>query len=202
MKRKANSNVGQTMHLPDPAELANLSDDQITVVLNNLFEPCDTLNAYLLPFVRANNFNTYTDLIEACRSKLVRLLEEYKTDSENQAQRTKICKIVSAHPRLGVPKKLASSLSEHSKNEQKSLSSDGVDGARLAQQLQELNEKYEQTFPGLIFVVFVNGRSREEIMKIMRYRIANSNWNNEVYTAFNAMSDIALDRARKLNAKL
>lgn len=196
------------MHLPDPKELRKLSDAQLTAVLENLFEPCATLNVYLLPYVRTTSFETYTELIELCRSKLLELLEDYKVGNgepdsdEGRELRTKICKIVSAHPRLGVPKQNASTLSVHSQNEQKSLSADGAGGVELAQQLQNLNAEYEQTFPGLIFVVFVNGRSREEIMKNMRYRLAHSNWIDEVSTAFNAMADIALDRARKLNAKL
>lgn len=196
------------MHLPDPTELRKLSDAQLTAVLENLFEPCATLNVYLLPYVRSTSFGTYTELIELCRSKLLELVESYKVgngkpdSNEGQVLQTKICKIVSAHPRLGVPKKKASTLSVHSQNEQKSLSADGAGGVELAQQLQNLNAEYEQTFPGLIFVVFVNGRSREEIMKNMRYRIAHSNWIDEVSTAFNAMADIALDRAKKLNAKL
>lgn len=196
------------MQLPDPTQMGKLSDTQLTAMLDNLFEPCATLNAYLLPYVRSTSFGTYTELIELCRIELIKLLERYKAGmdkpefEEEQELRTKICKIVSAHPRLGVPKKQTATLSVHSQNEQKSLSAEGAGGEELARQLQSLNAEYEQTFPGLIFVVFVNGRSREEIMKNMRYRIAHSNWLDEVNTAFNAMADIALDRAKKLNAKL
>lgn len=37
--------------------------------------------------------------------------------------------------------------------------------------LAELNKKYEETFPGLRYVVFVNGRSREVVMRDMERRI-------------------------------
>lgn len=42
-----------------------------------------------------------------------------------------------------------------------------------------LNEEYEKKFPGLRFVVFVNGRGRGEIMEIMRERIARGSWEGE-----------------------
>ena len=36
------------------------------------------------------------------------------------------------------------------------------------QEIKELNAAYEKTFPGLRYVVFVNGRSRHEIMDNMQ----------------------------------
>lgn len=45
--------------------------------------------------------------------------------------------------------------------------------------LGELNEEYERVFPGLRFVVWVNGRGRGEIMGIMRERIARGDWEGE-----------------------
>lgn len=44
-------------------------------------------------------------------------------------------------------------------------------GEEEARQLAALNEEYEAKFPGLRYVVFVNGRGRGEIMKNMRERI-------------------------------
>lgn len=49
----------------------------------------------------------------------------------------------------------------------------------LGEELGKLNEEYEAKFPGLRFVVFVNGRGREEIMRIMRERIARGDWEGE-----------------------
>lgn len=189
------------MSLPDPSTLPSLPESTIATVLDNLFEPCSTLRSFLIPCIANHNhapIYTYTDLIEFCRSKLLQLSTLYKSSPGDDDLRLKICKIVSAHPRLGVPKRQQQELSQHSKAEQASLNS----SPELAAKLIELNTKYENTFPGLIFVVFVNGRSREEIMDIMNYRIKNSNWYDEVDTAFNEMANIALDRARKLNAKL
>lgn len=42
-----------------------------------------------------------------------------------------------------------------------------------------LNAAYEAKFPGLRYVVFVNGRGRKEIMKDMRARIENGTLGGE-----------------------
>ena len=67
--------------------------------------------------------------------------------------------------------------------------------------MEELNEEYERKFPGLRYVVFVNGRGREVIMRDMRGRIEGSTREEEVLRAIEAMCDIAVDRARKLGAE-
>lgn len=61
-----------------------------------------------------------------------------------------------------------------------------------------LNEAYEARFPGLRYVVFVNGRSREEVMGDMRRRIEGGTVEGECEAAVQAMCDIALDRVGKL----
>ena len=45
-------------------------------------------------------------------------------------------------------------------------------GEEEAQKLRHLNDEYEKTYPGLRYVVFVNGRSRPVIMEDMKRRIA------------------------------
>lgn len=42
-----------------------------------------------------------------------------------------------------------------------------------------MNAEYEAKFPGLSYVVFVNGRGREEIMKDMRERIEHGTLEGE-----------------------
>lgn len=183
------------MSLPDPQTLNTLPTKELEAVLDNLFEPCRTLTGLLIPQIQNRKFNSYTQLIEFCKSLLTELLADYKREPSELAKST-ICKIVGAHPRLGAPKE--TKLSDHSQTEQQSLSG----SEELTLKLRQLNEEYESTFPGLIFVVFVNGRSRDVIMKIMTDRIQNSTWIKEVEIAFNEMCDIAIDRAKKLNAKL
>lgn len=178
--------------LPPPNTLALLSQTQKVEVLDHLFEPCHTLASLVVPSVMKSNFSSYKNFIEACRSELMGFLRDENVHPENSL---KISKIVSAHPRLGPSK---DKLSSHSSSEQKSLAG----SADEAQKLAELNELYEKTFPGLRYVVFVNGRTREVIMANMTQRIERGDIQQEKTEAFNAMCDIALDRAGKLGAKL
>jgi 2-oxo-4-hydroxy-4-carboxy--5-ureidoimidazoline (OHCU) decarboxylase len=66
--------------------------------------------------------------------------------------------------------------SAQSAAEQAKLQAGGEEEGRV---LAELNEEYERTFPGLRFVVWVNGRGRGEIMEIMRERIERGDWEGE-----------------------
>ncbi|CAH2355091.1 hypothetical protein CLIB1423_21S01618 [[Candida] railenensis] len=184
-----------TFSLPSVKSLPELSDSKKIEVLDHLFEPCSTLQAFLLPKVFLANFQSYREFIEASRKELLKFLSESKNGSD-----PRISKIIAAHPRLGAPKpgKVAETLSEHSSAEQKSLQGSPEEQAKLV----ELNEKYEQTFPGLRYVVFVNGRSRPTVMQNMIERIERNDIELEREDAFNAMCDIALDRASKLGAKL
>lgn len=170
-------------------DLRSASADQQTEVLGQLFEPCSTLNAIIFEKVIPIGFSTYKDLIEAVRSTLLQLLKENEEDPQ-------VSKIIAAHPRLGAPKKGKVVLSAHSLAEQKSLSASSPEETAM---LQQLNEDYEKTFPGLRYVVFVNGRPRSVIMENMRERIKRGDILKERYDAFNAMCDIALDRVKKEN---
>ena len=193
------------MSIRAPEEINKCSTIELEQILDQLFEPCRTLTNFLIPKIQNHqSFSSYNEVLEYCRNNLMSLLNNYKEcnyEIEKSELHKTLCKIVSAHPRLGVPKDKISSLSKDSQNEQKSLT-EGDPNGELAQKLKLLNDKYEEAFPGLIFVVFVNGRSRDQIMKIMNERILNSTWINEVSIAFNEMVDIAFDRARKVNAKL
>lgn len=174
--------------LPDPTSVTRLSSAAKVEVLDHLFEPCPTLAKILLPTVMAKNHHSYRALVESARAELLALL----TDGEPSPD---VAKIIAAHPRLGPSK---DKLSGHSSSEQKSLSGTAAE----AEKLRELNEQYEAAFPGLRYVVFVNGRLREEIMANMVERIQRGSIAQEQRAAFDAMCDIALDRAKKLGAKL
>lgn len=181
------------MSLPLSTELSQLSYNDKVAVLDNLFEPCETLTRFLISqlFSNGQSYSSYKELIESARDQLLEYLKQAESTIPIKPE---IAQIIAAHPRLGASAKL----SEHSSNEQKSLQGTQQE----AQRLKELNNQYEQTFPGLRFVVFVNGRPRSEIMENMRQRIERNDIRLERVEAFNAMCDIALDRAQKLGAKL
>jgi len=170
-----------TSSLPPASSLQSLPDGEIQQVLSLLFEPSPALHSLILPLIRSRSIPTYSDLAMAARDALSSLPSDSSV----------LLDILSAHPRLGA-KKVES---EQSQAEQKSL---GNEHERA--ELQRLNEEYEKTFPGLRYVVFVNGRSREVVMKDMKRRIETGNREDEIVNAIQAMCDIAVDRAKKMGA--
>ena len=62
-------------------------------------------------------------------------------------------------------------------------------------ELATLNQVYEEKF-GFRFVVFVNGRSRAEILPVLRERLAHARA-DELDTALDELVAIAEDRWRK-----
>jgi len=169
--------------LPPASSLRSLPDESINQILSVLFEPSPSLTSLLLPLIRHDtSITTYTDLANLARKTLLSLAT---TDPV-------LLEILSAHPRLGA-KKVESAQSQA---EQRSLG-----GEEERERLARLNEEYEEHFPGLRYVVFVNGRSRDEIMEDMRRRLDSGTQEGEVRAASDAMCDIAVDRAAKLGQK-
>lgn len=186
------------MALPTIESFKRLSSKDKRQVLDHLFEPCNTLSNFIFIKVLHQQYNTYPEFINLVRKELLEFLKQSETfQSQYQGEINPVInEIISAHPRLGEPKK--ETLSVHSNNEQKTLNND----PEIIKKLKELNAAYEKTFPGLRYVVFVNGRSRHEIMDNMQKRIERNDINLERVEAFNAMCNIALDRANKLGIKL
>ena len=93
--------------------------------------------------------------------------------------------VLEAHPAIG-----AKTLSARSAAEQ------GVeaDPAVLAE-LERLNREYEARH-GFRFVVFVNGRPKEQILEVLRSRIDNAT-DDELETALDELVAIAEDRWRR-----
>jgi 2-oxo-4-hydroxy-4-carboxy--5-ureidoimidazoline (OHCU) decarboxylase len=87
---------------------------------------------------------------------------------------------VNAHPRIGEDPARLSRLS---------LAEQGDD--RLPE-LDRLNAEYEARF-GFRFVVFVNGRPKSEIAKVLKQRLGNDR-NQELETGLRAVVDIAATR--------
>jgi 2-oxo-4-hydroxy-4-carboxy--5-ureidoimidazoline (OHCU) decarboxylase len=95
--------------------------------------------------------------------------------------------VLDAHPRIGAD---PASLSMHSRREQ----GEAVDGA-TQQLLDELNDAYEAKF-GFRFVVFVGGRSKKEIVPVVRARLANAR-DAELKAGLEEFLAISLDRLER-----
>ena len=165
-------------------QLQELSNEQLSNVVALLFEPAPDLVQIFKDEIKTSN--SYIGLIESVRKRLLILLQ----DNGNIQNSQEILEhIMNAHPRLGA-KKVDS---QQSQSEQKQLQDD----ATIAE-LERLNKEYEAKY-GIKYVVFVNGRGRDEIVVDMKKRIADSNVEKEKFTCLNAMCDIALDRHGKLH---
>lgn len=137
--------------LPPASTLPDLPEQTLSTILSALFEPSPSLTSTLLPLLLTPQ-KDYPTLIATIKTHLISL---------RTTNPTLLLSLLASHPRLGAPKvDSAQSAAEQSQ----------LQG--LGEELGKLNEEYEAKFPGLRFVVFVNGRGREEIMRIMRERIA------------------------------
>lgn len=174
--------------LPDVTTLSSLPESTIITVLDLLFEPSKDLHTLALPTLRSITFANYPELIDTIREQLLAIADNF--DSDSRACQP-LLSVLGSHPRLG-EKKVESA---QSAAEQAQLNR-GPEGE--AERLAALNKEYEDKFPGLRYVVFVNGRSRDVIMEDMRKRIDRADFLAEEKEAINAMADIAKDRAGKL----
>jgi 2-oxo-4-hydroxy-4-carboxy--5-ureidoimidazoline (OHCU) decarboxylase len=93
-------------------------------------------------------------------------------------------RVLDAHPRIGAD---AASLSPLSRSEQ----GPGTDAA-TARELADLNDEYERRF-GFRFVVWVRGRTRQQIVPVLRERLANDR-DAELATGIEEFLAITRDR--------
>lgn len=138
------------MSLPSLESMKECTPQQsqaLSDALATIFEPSPLIFAKLVPSILANgslsSCQTYEQLIDIAMS----LISDC-SDAEKAS-------FIAGHPRIGE----SSGLSALSAQEQLSQ---GTSPAVL-QSLKKLNQKYEEHYPGLIYVTFVNGRSRAEI---------------------------------------
>lgn len=154
------------MSLPPITALPTLPHDALTAALDLLFEPTRHLHDLVLPLL-SSPFPSYPALIATIRDRLHVLVREANHDDPEKKHA--LHGILGSHPRLGEPREGV--LSEQSKLEQRNLKAGGDEAEAEGRELARLNREYEEAFPGLRYVVFVNGRGRGEVMADMRGRI-------------------------------
>ena len=121
--------------------------------------------------VRARGpFTSATQLVDQMRAVLPTLSEPEKIATLN------------AHPRIGDDPRRLSSRSLHEQ------------GSEVVPELGRLNDEYERRF-GFRFVIFVNRRSKREIVEVLRRRL-NRTRPQELEEGLQAIVDIAADRLK------
>ena len=148
-----------------------MPSDEITGRLAAIFERAPGLAAAL----RYAGQDTPRAIIAKARAALDGMTEEQRVA------------VLDAHPRIGAD---AASLSLHSRREQ----GDATDAATL-RELGELNDAYERKF-GFRFVVFVAGRTKQEIVPVLRARLTNTR-DVELKTGLDEFLAISLDRLER-----
>lgn len=105
---------------------------------------------------------------------------------ERMSERERVA-VLDAHPRIGADPAALSNLSRREQGEE-------ADAATL-RELAELNDTYEKKF-GFRFVVFVAGRSKRDIVPVLRARLANAR-NAELKAGLESFLAISLDRLER-----
>jgi OHCU decarboxylase len=167
-------------------ELNQLAPTEFAAALRPLFEAAGPL-AEALHAERP--FASYAELLDRAEVVVGRLTTAAQIG------------VVSAHPRIGesadaVRHTSALSYREQGYDGEADLPPDEVQ--RVYQALAEFNRAYEERF-GFRFVVFVNGRPKAEIVKVLQERLRNSP-QAELQTSLQAMFSIARDRLSRLAA--
>lgn len=157
--------------LPALSSLPSLPRESQLRVLDTLFEPSPELHQSAIPLLANQTFSSYSALIDAVGARMSAL------SVPNSPDRTILFGILGSHPRLGRASANPEHLSEASKKEQAQLNTGAEE---QGEKLRALNAEYESKFPGLRFVTFVNGRSREVIMVEMRQRIDRGDMEQEI----------------------
>ncbi|KAK4977313.1 hypothetical protein LTR66_010779 [Elasticomyces elasticus] len=173
--------------LPPISSLQTLPTNDRALILDALFEPSQPLHTLSVELLHTQTFQSYDDLIATIGNQLSDLAESASTSDTRWLE-----SILGAHPQLGAEKVE----SAQSAAEQAQLR--GGDGEEDGERLRVLNEEYERVFPGLRYVVFVNGRSRDAVMEDMKARIERRDIKAERAAAIKAICEIAADRAQKL----
>lgn len=159
-------------------EVNGLSPELFCSALTPLFESSPPLATALYAERPFADWTTLIDRAEALAATL--------TEAQQVA-------VVNAHPRVGAN---AADLSVLSYREQAHASEAGEHLDSVYAELERLNDEYEQRF-GFRFVVFVDRRSKREILEALRERIENPRA-VELQTALDALFLIARDRLRTL----
>jgi len=111
--------------------------------------------------------------------------------------------VINAHPRIGAAKTHLSSLSlaeqGYEKKEITNNSLEQNEEESVNSQLKRLNDLYESKY-GFKFIVFVNGRSRKDIIPVLEQRIQTGTAESEMELGFKEMINIAKDRLKKLTS--
>ncbi|KLO11610.1 hypothetical protein SCHPADRAFT_792156, partial [Schizopora paradoxa] len=135
-------------------------------VLSLLFEPSPILIEELVPQLASSFSSTPTSKHPKSYKELVdnAIAVVQSWDPDKQAD------FVKGHPRIGEVKVAMSSMSAAEQGHSQAGAGAATD-PNVLKRLGFLNEVYEQRYPGLVYITFVNGRSRAVIAEEMEQKL-------------------------------
>ncbi|KAJ3158837.1 hypothetical protein HDU86_002524 [Geranomyces michiganensis] len=162
------------------SDLNNAPLPEFSKAITLLFEPAPPLASAL--YAR-RPFPSYTTLLDSTQSILLDSLSP--TDQ---------LQVINAHPRIGEARQ---NLSAMSHAEQGYTTVQVEEDPAVMEKLRVLNKAYEDKF-GFRFLVFVNGRSKKDIVPVLERRLHEGTREGELVVGLTDMVLIARDRLRKL----
>ena len=159
-------------------ELNQLSEADFQEALRPLFEAAEPLARALED---GKPYASYAQLLDRADTVLRDLAEAQQVE------------VLNAHPRIGERPASQPSYREQGYDRE-------ADDPKILHELAELNQAYESQF-GFRFVVFVNGRSKAEIVPILRDRLRRPR-EDELATCRHELLSIARDRLLSLRHAL
>jgi 2-oxo-4-hydroxy-4-carboxy-5-ureidoimidazoline decarboxylase len=163
------------------AELNALPRAEFVVALRPLFEAADPLADALYA---ARPFRSYQSLLDEAEALLATLPAAEQVE------------VLNAHPRIGARPDQVSAQSYREQGYDRESAVEPDELSRTYAELEQLNTAYEDKF-GFRFIVFVNGRSKAEVLDVLRQRLHGTP-DDERRTAMHDMLAIARDRLRRL----
>ncbi|KAG8965970.1 hypothetical protein FRC03_012705 [Tulasnella sp. 419] len=176
-----------------PLQSTLQNQDDLGIALAILLEPSPALINHLAPLV----FNHPSFRSAESYSAIIDLTLEILQGWPHSEQ----ANVIASHPRIGEVK----GLSALSSKEQAS----NATPPEVLKRLEVLNELYEKRYPGLRYIIFVDGRSREQIVPLMEEKVGNEDnivpfsaesteWKNELERAVQDVGRIAKSRLEKM----
>ncbi|KAJ1649280.1 hypothetical protein IWQ61_009582 [Dispira simplex] len=176
--------------LPKIEELNNSPPAEFQSFVALFFESTPELSTRLY---LQRPFASYNALVQQAQS----ILRTGLTEAEQ-------VDVINAHPRLG---EIPAKLSVLSRAEQQggigtnTSTQTSPANSEVEHRLAELNQAYEAKY-GFRFLVFVNGRSREELVPLLEDRLTHSTRDREIDAALTDTIRIARSRLQTLSSDL
>jgi OHCU decarboxylase len=165
-----------------PIEELNASrEEQFAAAVRPLFESAPALTRAVIGL---RPFASYAEVIDQAEATAASLPLQQQIE------------VLSAHPRIGARPAEVSALSYREQGYAAESEMNQAELANVYARLEALNTSYEDRF-GFRFVVFVNSRSKAQIVEALEQRLANSR-EDELRTGLREMFLIARDRLSRL----